>query len=100
MVVYADDLDTNFKIYRCKPEWLYCGDVRLSETTTGYGKKLTSDYKIRFLGKDYRVYWTCFSNVSSVWFKCKKYGQVFIKWDICQYELLENSIIPHIKLEG
>ena len=91
MVVYADELDSNLVIYYDKPNWLYRDGIRLSETSSGYGKKLTSDYKIRFIGKDYRLYWTCFSNVSSVWFQCKKYGKVFIRWDICQYELLENS---------
>lgn len=40
----------------------------LQQTATGYGRKLTSRYKIRYNGKDYRLYATCFSNAASHWF--------------------------------
>lgn len=43
----------------------------LQQTASGYGYKLTSPYKIRFEGKDYRVYVTCYSNVGSGWFRVR-----------------------------
>lgn len=43
----------------------------LSQTASGYGNKLTSRYKIRYEGKDYRLYVTCFSNTGSTWFTAK-----------------------------
>lgn len=39
----------------------------LQQTASGYGRKLTTRYKLRFEGKDYRVYVTQFSNVGSGW---------------------------------
>ena len=81
MVNYADDLDSNLSVYESKPKWLYHGETRLMETASGYGMRLTSDYKVKFMGKNYRLYWTCVSNVSSVWFKCKKYGKLFLRHD-------------------
>ena len=53
MVNYADDLDSNLSVYEDKPKWLYCGQIRLMETRSGYGMKLTSDYKVKFMGKNY-----------------------------------------------
>ena len=79
MISYAEDLDVKCEVYRSEPKWLYSGNTRLNETRTGYGKKLTSDYKIKFEGKDYRIYVTIYSNAGSSWIKCKKYGQVFIR---------------------
>lgn len=46
-------------------EWQKRG---LQETASGYGSRLNTGMKIRFDGRDYRLYATCFSNVSSVWF--------------------------------
>ena len=43
----------------------------LQQTATGYGKKLTSQYKISYCGKLYRLYNTCYSNVASTWFVCR-----------------------------
>lgn len=43
----------------------------LQETASGYGARLTTNWKIRYQGKDYRVYCTCFSNSGSCWFKAK-----------------------------
>ena len=43
----------------------------LTQTSTGYGKKLTSRYKILFEGKLRRVYITQFSNSGSAWFLYK-----------------------------
>lgn len=43
----------------------------LSQTSSGYGRKLTSRYKISFEGKNYRLYTTCFSNAGSTWFIAK-----------------------------
>lgn len=43
----------------------------LTQTATGYGKKLTTNWKISFCGKLYRIYATCFSNAASHWFTIK-----------------------------
>lgn len=40
----------------------------LQQTASGYGRKLTTHWKIRFNGRDYRVYATCISNAASHWF--------------------------------
>ena len=79
MVVYADDLDNECQLFLDKPEWLYRNGIRLTETATGYGKKLTTDFKIKFMGRNYRIYTTVYSNNGSNWFQCKKYGKVFIR---------------------
>jgi hypothetical protein len=49
-------------------EWQRAG---LQETTTGYGLKLTTPYKVRHEGRLFRVYATCVSNVASYWIMCK-----------------------------
>lgn len=41
----------------------------LSETTSGYGSRLTHPYKINFNGREYRLYVTQYGNSGSVWFK-------------------------------
>jgi hypothetical protein len=41
----------------------------LQQTASGYGSKLTSQYKIDFEGKLYRLYVTQFSNAGSTWFR-------------------------------
>jgi len=43
----------------------------LQQTQSGYGRKLTSHYKIHFEGKLYRLYTTIFSNVGQNWFTVK-----------------------------
>jgi hypothetical protein len=43
----------------------------LQETASGYGARLTSGYKIRFCGRDYRIYVTCYGNSGSLWFTVK-----------------------------
>ncbi len=43
----------------------------LSQTASGYGRKLTTPHKINFNGKLYRIYCTCFSNAGSCWFTVK-----------------------------
>jgi hypothetical protein len=39
----------------------------LSQTATGYGRKLTTRYKVNYAGRMRRVYATCFSNAASHW---------------------------------
>jgi hypothetical protein len=51
------------------PMWFH--KQGLSETSSGYGRKLNSGLKISFCGKLYRIYTTCFSNVGSNWFTAK-----------------------------
>lgn len=43
----------------------------LQQTATGYGNKLNSGLKIRYCGRDYRIYTTCYSNAGSSWFRAK-----------------------------
>jgi len=43
----------------------------LQQTSTGYGAKLTSSFKINFNGKLRRLYHTCYGNASSCWFVTK-----------------------------
>ena len=38
------------------------------QTSSGYGAKLTTPYKISLDGKMRRLYATCYGNASSVWF--------------------------------
>ena len=37
----------------------------LTQTATGYGKKLTTPYKTEYNGRLYRVYQICFSNAAT-----------------------------------
>lgn len=48
----------------------------LSETSSGYGRKLNSGLKISFNSRQYRLYVTIFSNSGTMWFKVK--GQKII----------------------
>jgi hypothetical protein len=43
----------------------------LQQTSSGYGAKLTSRYKIHFEGRKYRIYVTIYGNAGSSWFKHK-----------------------------
>ncbi len=43
----------------------------LSKTTSGYGAKTESSYKIHFNGKLRRIYHSCYGNSSSAWFVTK-----------------------------
>ena len=55
-------------------DWQKAG---LSQTASGYGRKLTSAYKISFNGKLYRLYTICFSNAGSTYFTAKG-KQIFV----------------------
>lgn len=39
----------------------------LQYTASGYGAKIPTRYKVRFNGRLYRVYATCYGNVSTSW---------------------------------
>jgi len=54
-----------YDLVDCPLEWQKRG---LQQTSTGYGAKLTSRYKIHFEGKLRRIYHTCYGNASSAWF--------------------------------
>ena len=51
------------------PLWWH--DQGLTQTATGFGRKLTTPYKIEFNGRLYRVYCTQISNAGSLWFTAK-----------------------------
>ena len=68
------DCSSQFKtIYADRSELLYAPTswqkLGLQETSSGYGRKLNSGYKINFNGKLYRLYVTIFSNAGTTWFK-------------------------------
>lgn len=65
LVIYAD----RDELVHAPMWWHLKG---LSETASGYGRKLNSGYKISFEGRLYRVYTTIFSNSGSNWFKTKE----------------------------
>lgn len=44
----------------------------LQETISGYGSKLTSEYKLSFENRLYRVYHTCYGNSSSAYIIVRK----------------------------
>ncbi len=44
----------------------------LQETASGYGSKLTSEYKLSFNNRLYRVYHTCYGNTSSAYIIASK----------------------------
>ena len=62
--IYADVADL---VYAPLP-WQRAG---LQQTASGYGGKLTTDKKIHYCGRLYRLYATCYSNAASVWFTVK-----------------------------
>lgn len=43
-----------------EPQWMQRG---LFPTTSGYGKKIPTRYKLRYNNRLYRIYGCCFSNV-------------------------------------
>ena len=49
----------DLKLIECLLPWQRRG---LRETASGYGRKLTTEYKVRYNGRLYRVYCCCFSN--------------------------------------
>lgn len=55
------------------PLWYH--ERGLMQTATGFGRKLTTRYKVQFNGRLYRVYCTQFSNSGSLWFTAK--GQTY-----------------------
>jgi hypothetical protein len=55
----------------CEREFSYCPlwwhEKGLQQTATGYGCKLTTPYKVDYMGRKRRVYARCISNVSSLY---------------------------------
>lgn len=68
----ADIKDENFTTVVTDAELidapLWWHEQGLMQTATGYGRKLTTRYKVRFNGRLYRVYCTQLSNAGSLWF--------------------------------
>lgn len=65
-----------YSIYTTGPEQLIDDPLDwqkrgLQQTSSGYGRKLTSRYKINFEGKLYRLYVTIYSNAGSTWFRVR-----------------------------
>lgn len=65
--------NSSFRIYADRDDLvdapLWWHTKGLQQTASGYGRKLTTRYKISFEGRLYRVYCTCFSNSGTLWFK-------------------------------
>jgi hypothetical protein len=53
------------------PLWFH--KKNLSQTTTGYGKALKTEYMIHYEGRKYRVLYTLFSNSGTYYFKTKNF---------------------------
>jgi hypothetical protein len=68
-VLYANQTD----LEECLLPWQKLG---LSYTATG--SKIPHSYRIKFEGKMYRLYVTCYSNAASVWFAPKRFGKIFV----------------------
>jgi len=62
--IYADRAD----LVVDEPAWMKRG---LTQTASGYGKKLNSGLKIHFNGRLYRLYTTIYSNNGITWFTAK-----------------------------
>ena len=58
------------------PMWYHAKN--LQQTTSGYGKKLNSGYKINLNGRLLRVYVAIFSNNGTMYVKTKKHGDIII----------------------
>lgn len=72
------DIKNNFPEYKTvaqdvklieAPLWYHLRG--LMQTSTGFGRKLVTPYKIEFNGRKYRVYCTQISNSGSLWFTAK-----------------------------
>lgn len=63
------------RIYASYTDLLHCPLVwqkhGLQQTASGYGQKLTTEHKISFCDKLYRLYCTQYGNAGSVWFTAK-----------------------------
>jgi hypothetical protein len=51
----------------------------LLQNRTGYGDKLTTPTKVRYHGRWYRVYATCYSNVPTHWIESKG-ERLYLRW--------------------
>ena len=60
-VKYAEHI-TEKDLVESPLNWQVLG---LQETASGYGKKLTTRYKVKYQGRMRRVYAVCYSNVAS-----------------------------------
>lgn len=67
------DTDTD-REYR--PLWWH--EKGLIETSSGYGRKLTTAYMLQFNGRARRIYCTCFSNCGTCWITVD--GERVIVW--------------------
>lgn len=68
------DLDAAYTLFDRRLWWHTAG---LSQTASGYGKRLTSARMVRLSnGREYRVYVTCYSNSGTAWIKVR--GQIYI----------------------
>jgi len=52
-----------------KPLWWHLQG--LSQTASGYGKKITTHWMVQYMGKLRRVYCTIFSNAGTCWITVK-----------------------------
>jgi hypothetical protein len=65
-MIYAERL--HFPVKARETAW---GRFLPGQSLTGYGSKITTDYKVEYEGRLYRVYATCFSNAASHWILVK-----------------------------
>ena len=56
------------KFHNCPLKWQEMG---LQETTSGYGSRLTTRWKVKYLGRARRVYCTQYANLGTLWINVK-----------------------------
>jgi hypothetical protein len=66
---YVRKIECNKEDLSINPLWFH--KKNLSQTATGYGKALKSEYMIRFENRNYRVLCSLFSNSGTYYFKTK-----------------------------
>jgi hypothetical protein len=66
---YVRKIECNKEDLLTNPLWFH--KKNLSQTTTGYGKALKTEYMIQYEGRKYRVLYTLFSNSGTYYFKTK-----------------------------
>lgn len=68
----ADDISNGNHLYVDRTELVDCPlwyhKAGLQQTSSGYGSKLVSSFKIWYNGRLYRLYVTCYGNSGSSWF--------------------------------
>lgn len=77
-IVETDRLYVKTSELLIRPLWWH--KRGLQQTSSGYGRKLTTRYMLWFEGRLRRVYVTCFSNNGTAWFTYKKGQKIVVNY--------------------